>query len=223
MRDLAGAKDYRCRSGGDCEADSSPTSWICKSRSRRIETEQKRLRENSGQVHHVAWRMGQSRSCARRALHRQHQARPDLVAGYEDQLQLQLGRPVRPLHCLPSLDRQDGKRLGDRAGVSGDSALPSAIGWCNWARRPTAPQRRFGATDPHDALSAVYGIILRRSRTGRSECRDGSGRGAEQSGGRRRIANGRHSASKRTAARLRRTTTRIITCWRSPNGASRSR
>ena len=66
--------------------------------------------------------MGQSIARSGCALHRQHQARSDLVAGHEDQLQLQLRCPLRPLHRLPSRDRQDGTGLGHGAGVPGNSA-----------------------------------------------------------------------------------------------------
>ena len=79
-----------------------PTSSICKSKSRRLRPSRSGSRAEPRQVLDVGRRMDQSRPRARRPLYRQHQARPDLVAGYEDQLQLQLGRAVRPLHRLPS-------------------------------------------------------------------------------------------------------------------------
>ena len=68
-----------------------------------------------GAIHHQSGEWINRGCRSRRLLHRQHQDRPDLAAGADDQLQLRRRGPLRSLHHLPPGDRQDGARLGHRA------------------------------------------------------------------------------------------------------------
>ena len=179
--DVAAAKAYRLALEAIVKEIQAAGSSICEKQIAAIETELKRLRRKPRPDITAASGEWINRwPGARRALHRQHQARPDLVAGYEDQLQLQLRRPLRPLHHLPSGDRQDGARLGDGAGLPGDSARRARAHRraADAAKRRPQPPRPKTARKSAPTLASVYGIMLadRPQVDPDGQGRDGSGR-----------------------------------------------
>ena len=209
--DVAAAKDYRIALETIVKEIQAPELDLEKQIAA-IETELNALARKSRQVLDVTRRMDQPRSRARRALHRQHQARPDLVAGHEDQLQLQLGRPLRPLHRLPSRDRQDGARLGHGAGLPGDSARRAranrAAGRRPPKRRklPTRTKKAEATTPPTPTLDVGLRHRARARRPGRPGRRHDSGRRARKAWPPWPACRWATSSRKSTAARSTRTT-----------------